>query len=237
MKTVVTAANCFDVARECGILPWQQARPIQSEDEFFATASDQERSDYNRFAPKVNVVHHLDQAGNPFTGFTVKFKDYATVFALIDGMLPVTAEWKHGNDKVTFVPVCGVASKAEAHIDNMSDKMQAVAEREFLEETGYAVKNLRRISPASGMWAIVRQAHVQCYPFVGEVDMSVPQGPSKLDSQEQLQILLFPLKEWIKLISDPHAFDDHPEFCLEACARDLTYAALMELGMMTIHLP
>ena len=232
---VVTAVNCFDTIRECGIKPWPKIAQEVSLIPYLASVNEGQRNAFDRFGPKTSVVFHQNpHTGDPFDGFRTFFKDYACVFALIKGMVPVTAEWKHGNDRITLVPVCGVPGKAEAGIIDKVEMMQAVAMREWEEETGFKLKNATLLSPPSGVWAIVRNAHVSCFPFLGEVDMDVPKGKTKFDDTEHLQMVLFPLLEWLKLIEDPTVFEGEPDFCLEACARDITYAALRKQGRLQL---
>lgn len=223
---VVNAGNCFEVIRQEGIVPWQKIAEPQDLLAFLKNASIPDQSVFDRFGPKTSVVfYESPHNGKPFTGFRTYLKPYACVFALIDGMVVVTAEWKHGNDKITLVPVCGVVEPDEAH-------MEEAAKREFLEETGFTLKSTQLLSPASGIWSQVRNVHVQCFPFLGEVDTDVARVPAAFDSMEHLLMVLFPLEEWLKLIEDPVCFMGNEEFCLEACARDVTYASLRKLGRL-----
>jgi len=232
---VVTAQNCFEIIRECGIKAWPEIAPPKPIDEYLRDSTPDQRKEYDRFGPRSSVVFHKSpHNGEPFNGFTTAFKPYACVFALIDGMVPVTAEWKHGNNKITLVPPCGVLNKAETALGNLVEGMHRAAEREYLEETGFTLKSVELLSPNSGIWAIVRNAHVPCFPFLGEVDMSTPQASSKFDKMEHLQMVLFPLKEWLWLMEAPHLFEGEDDFCLEACARDVTYAALRRMGKLKL---
>lgn len=233
---VVTAENCFNVVRECGIKPWEQLREPVALANFLATATDAQRQDYERFCPKTSVVTYHDPINNkPFEGFTTAFKPYACVFTLIDGKyVAVTAEWKHGNGKITFVPVCGVPGKAEAHIVDMLEKMAAVAMREHREETGFTLSRVFPLSPATGLWTGVRNSVTQCYPFLGEIDLDTPKGSTKFDDTEHIQMVLFELEEWLKFVEDPRVFDGQSDATLETVARDTTYAALRAMGRLKL---
>ena len=240
---LVTAKNCFDVAKKCGIIPWKETFPRQTLRSYLASATLKQIKDAENFAPKVFVAHHRDPHKDaPFDVFGVRFKPYSCVMAFIShpehGLLVAsTVEWKGGNNKITIVPVCGVPGPDEADTKDMPKKMLMTASREFLEETGFTLNSLVPLSPDNGLWAIVRNAHVVCYPFLGQIDMNIPQGPTKLDENEQIQMVLFTLPEWMKLIEDPSVFDGHNEFGLEACTRDVTYSALRRMGLLQMNYP
>lgn len=233
---IVTAENCFDVVRERGIVPWEQLREPISIADFLATANAEELKQYEKHCPRTSVVTYYDPfKKETFTGFTTAFKPYACVFTLIDDKyVAVTAEWKHGNGKITFVPVCGVPGKAEVDIEGMRKKMAAVAMREHLEETGFTLSRVFPLSPATGLWTGVRNSVTQCYPFLGEINPDIPKGSTKFDHSEHLKMVLFELSEWMKFIEDPSIFDGHDDFTLETVARDTTYAALRALGRLQL---
>jgi 8-oxo-dGTP pyrophosphatase MutT (NUDIX family) len=223
---VVTAKNCFDVVKECGIVPWEKVREVTLTD-YLKAGGDEARATYEKFSPRVDVVYHLiPRQGKLFDGFRTTLKDYASVFALVDDMVPVTAEWKHGAGKITLVPPCGVPNKQENTIDDIAKRMQATAIREWKEETGFTLAKIEPLGPSQGIFEVVRNTHVRYFPFLGEIDMSIPQGPSKLDTTEYLKMILFPIHEWLLLLETPELFEGREEFCLEACARDITYLAL-----------
>ncbi|MBI4095169.1 MAG: hypothetical protein HY435_03185 [Candidatus Liptonbacteria bacterium] len=227
---IVTAANCFDVIRSLGIKPWQQVREPEPLDSFLSHATEPEKDEYRRFGPKNFVVRYRNpHTGEPFNGFRSVFKPAAVVFALLDEHVPVTAEWKHGNDRITIVPVAGVPGKKEAELPTLADRMRATAIREWNEETGTELSSVTPLSPPSGIYSAVRPAEIQYFPFVGRVKEPVVKGPTKFDANEHLKMVLFSLNEWLALIETNELWDQRPEFGLEMCARDVTYAALREL--------
>jgi 8-oxo-dGTP pyrophosphatase MutT (NUDIX family) len=232
---IVTARNCFDTVRSIGVRAWPKiSEPVGIVD-FLATATDTERVDYNRFAPKSFAVKHRNPYdGSVFDAFKVEFKPYACVFGLIDDMVPITAEWKHGNDRITLVPPCGVPGKAEGALTNMAKKMRATALREWNEETGTELENPVPLSSGEGVFSTVRNAHVQCYPYLGTVKTPIVKGQTKLDDTEHLKMILFPLPEWIKLLETHGLWDQNPDFGVEACTRDVTYAALRAMGRLKL---
>jgi hypothetical protein len=232
---VVTAENCFDTVRGLGIKAWPKKTENVPIVEWLKTATPEQVADYNRFAPKSFAVQHENPYNNTdFDAFRVEFKPYTLVFALIDGYVAVTAEWKHGNDKITFVPVCGVQSKAEAGLSTLAEKMKAVGFREFKEETGVELESLTPLSSSNGMYYSVRNSETRCFPYLGVVKTPIEKGPTKFDDTEQLVMVLFSLEEWIKLLESNELFDQNPEFGLEDCSRAATYAALRLMGRLQL---
>lgn len=236
---VLLANTCFESIRDLDIKSWQKLADPIPVTTFLETATPGERGDYERFAPKAYAVKHQNPyTGKTFDGFTTHFKPYACVLALIedeDGneYIPVTAEWKHGNDRITIVPVCGVPNKDELAFGNMADIMHAVGMREWKEETGTELESLVPLSSSQGMWATVRNSSVQCFPFLGIMKTPVFKGTTKFDDTEHLAMVLFPLKEWVKLIESNDLWEQNPDFGIESCTRDVTYAALRYLGRLT----
>jgi 8-oxo-dGTP pyrophosphatase MutT (NUDIX family) len=232
---IFTAESVFQGVRDLGIMSWPRLSDPVAITEYLRDASSDQLKTYERFAPKSSVVYHKNpHNGTTFDGFKVDFKPYACVFALIDGMVPVTAEWKHGNDRITLVPVCGVPGKTEDSFTTLTEKMYAVGLREWEEETGTKLKNLVPLSGPEGIYSTVRNCKVQCFPFLGEVEDNVVQGPTKFDDTEHLKMVLIPLPEWIQLITSVELWAQNPDFGLEACTRDVTWAALHKMGRLQL---
>ena len=232
---VVTAANCFDTVRSLGIKAWPKKKEKVLIVEWLKTATPGQVADYNRFAPKSFAVQYENPYnGDNFDAFRVEFKPYSLVFALIDGYVAVTAEWKHGNDKITFVPVCGVQGKAEAHLPTLAEQMMAVAFREFKEETGIELESLTPLSSSNGMYYSVRNSETRCFPYLGIVKLPIEKGPTKFDDTEQLVMVLFPLEEWLNLLENNELFDQNPDYGLEDCSKAATYAALRHMGRLQL---
>lgn len=232
---VVTAANCFDIVRSLGIKAWPKKTENVPIVEWLKTATSEQVTDYNRFAPKSFAIQHENPYnGSDFDAFRVEFKPYSLVFALIDGYVAITVEWKHGNDKITFVPVCGVQGKAEASLPTLAAKMMAVGFREFKEETGIELESLTPLSSSNGMYYSVRNSETRCFPYLGTVKLPIEKGLTKFDDTEQLVMVLFPLEEWVKLLEDNELFEQNPDFGLEDCSRAATYAALRHMGRLQL---
>jgi 8-oxo-dGTP pyrophosphatase MutT (NUDIX family) len=190
--------------------------------------------EYQLFGPQNFVARHENPStGEGFNGFRSVFKPCSMVFAVVDGLVLVTAEWKHGNNRITIVPVAGVPGKAEADLP-LREKMRRTALREWEEETGTKLVSVEALGPEEGIWSVVRQTESHCFPYLGTVATPIQKGPTKLDQNETLIMVAFPLSEWVKLIESPELWDENPEFGLEVCSRDITYAALRKLGKLKL---
>lgn len=235
---IVTSEGCFQIVRDSGIKPWKKIGEPVIYDQFIKTASATEINDFNRFAPKTYAVFHTNPLNDStFNAFKVDFKPYSLVIAFIDDKyIAVTAEWKHGNDKITIVPVCGVSCKTEENIQNLSEKMKAAAIREWKEETGLELDDVMPLSSENGIYSSVRNSDTRCFPYLGYVKPYTERGVTKFDSAEHLVMLLFPIDEWIKFLEDDSLFDKNKDFGLEDCSRSATYAALRRVGKLKLVL-
>lgn len=232
---IVTAENCFSVILGLGIKKWPTVWE-KTADEYLAQATDAQKADFKRFVPNVFAARHTDPKGNAFEGFGVSLRPASLVFALIeDGsgnkFVLSTAEYKHGNDRITIVPVAGVSSKAEAGLP-LHEQMERTALREFLEETGIELESVESLGPQEGIYSTVRNAKIQMFPFLGKVKTPIQKGPTRLDDNEYIQMVAFPLDEWVKLIETPKLWDDNPDFGLETYTQVTTYLALRRLGTL-----
>lgn len=235
---IVTAKNCFEIIRNLGIKSWPKLTTPVPLNEWLQTASVEQKSDYEGFAPKSSVIKHRNPYdGTTFNAFRVEFKPYSLVFALIENRyVAVTAEWKHGNDKITIVPVCGIAGKDEAGLPTLAEKMEATAFREWHEETGLTLEKVIPLSPSSGMFYSVRNSDSRCFPYLGIVKPGELKRESKFDHTEHLVMVLFTLDEWMRLLEDHSLFDENQDFGLEDCTRAATYAALRHLGILRLSI-
>ena len=231
---MVTAENCFDIIRLCGIRPWQKINeePVER----YLRRGEEQSQLYSRFGAPSTVGYYTNPGSStPFEGFRTHFKPCAMVFALIDGHVPITAEWKHGAERITLCPVAGVAGKAEQNYPTVYEQMEAAARREWEEETGTQLASLTPLGPSTGILAIARSANARYYPFLGTVREPIQKGPTKLDSDERLQMVMFPVAEWVRLLMQGDLMDQHPHYCIETYTRDTTFAALMALGKLQLQ--
>lgn len=232
---IVSEKNCFDVVRNLGITPWNKVSEDVPAGEFLNSASSAQRDDYERFAPKPFVASYENPSDRSvFTGFKIKSTPYVSVFVVIDGLVAVTAEWKHGNEKITLVPVSGVPGKEESGLVTVQEKMAHAALREWREETGTLLSSITPLSSGEGIFSNVRNTTSQYFPFLGRLQNPIHIVGTELDEHEQLSVLLFPVNDWINLLEKPCPWEKNPDFGLETCARDITYRALRELGMLKL---
>lgn len=233
---IVTSENCFGVIRDLGIKKWPLVNEMPIA-EYLASATEEQKKDYLRFGPKIFAAIHTQPSGKSFEGFLVRLKPASLVFALVADesgkqYVLTTAEYKHGNDRITIVPVAGVPSKAEKDLP-LPEMMAQVALREFREETGIELVSVKSLGPAAGTFSTVRNVDVAMFPFVGEVKMPIVKGETKLDKNEQIAMVAFPLNEWMKLIETPELWDQNPDFGLETYTIEVTYLALHHLGYLS----
>jgi 8-oxo-dGTP pyrophosphatase MutT (NUDIX family) len=233
---IVTANDCFQVIRSAGIKPWPKLGPQVPLSSYIENASPEQLKDVHRFAPQTFAVQHQNPYdGSTFNAFRTEFKPFSLVILIIDdNYIAVTAEWKHGNDRITIVPVCGVAGKNEDHFPTLAEKMKATAIRECKEETGLDLETLTPLSSNQGMWYSVRNSETRCFPYLGKVKPYTERGPTKFDKTEHLLMVLFKINEWFNLIEDDNLFGVNPDFCLEDCSRSSTYVAMRKLGKLTL---
>lgn len=232
---VVTAENCFDVILGLGIKKWPTVWEKQAE-EYLSTATKEQKKDFERFGPKIFVARHTDPSGNPYDGFGASFKPAALVFIIIEDefgnkMVLTTAEYKHGNDRITIVPIAGVAGKEELGLP-LIEQMEKTAYREAKEESGIDLDSVESLGPSDGIYSVVRNANVAMFPFLGKIKLPMQKGSTKLDDNEHVVMIAFPINEWLKLIETPELWDKHPDFGLETYTLVTTYLALRRLSMM-----
>lgn len=221
---VVTADTIEKYLNSVELYPWTYAKDPMTLEGYIASGLTPEQQAELRFAPKAEVVFlENPHSGNLFTGFRSLGKNWATTFALLPGnLVPVTAEYKHGVNKIVLVPPSGVPSKADA------GSMEACARREFTEETGLQLKSIKPLANGEPLAVSGRQNAQVYYPFLGEVDTEAPIGPSKLDQNEHLKLVLVPLQDWLELIERGEAVED--------CSASVTYLALRKLGLLALNI-
>lgn len=232
---VATATNCFEIVRGLGIKAWERNSNKTAVEQWLNGGSLARHQDHSRFAPKVYATGYINpHTKQNFNAFSVELRPYSLVFVLLDETyVVITAEWKHGNDKITFIPVCGVLGKEEDHLPTIHEKMESAGIREVMEETGFTVTKLIPLSSSHGTFHSVRNTNSCCYPFYGKIDSSVGRSATQCDEEEHLAVILFRLEEWLVLIEDNSLFEANPDFGLEDCARAVTYIALRHMGRLT----
>lgn len=221
---VVDANNVFSVLAALGITRRRAAGPAMALSEYLQRdLTESQRSEAERFSPKSEVVTLFRPNNEVFTGFRTVPKDWATTFVMFPGdLVAVVGEYKHGCDDVTLVPPSGVLSKA----DNGS--MTECALRETSEELGVKLDRVIPLNGGCGVPISGRQNTGKYFPFLGVLPREIVVGPSKLDATEDLKIVLIPLMDWLKLIASGQTH--------EMCVGDVTYAALRQLGRLSVVL-
>jgi len=221
---IVNAENIFEVLKERRITVWPYIQPPMSLEDYAAgNLTETQQEEIRRFAPKSEVVFPQDPKGNPFTGFRSVGKNWVSVFTILgDNLLPIVAEYKHGAHTISIGFPSGVPGRKES---DFKDPMSACAKREFLEETGIELEDLVLLSAPEGIPISGRQSTQRFFPFLGILPESIHPQP-KLDSTEFLQVLLIPLKEWVKLIEQGKVTEDS--------SISLTFLALLRLSRLKI---
>jgi len=208
---IVNAGNIFQVLEQRGIKKWPHVQPpITLEDYIAGSLNQVQRDEIRRFAPKSEVVFLQDPDGNSFTGFRSVGKNWVSVFTVLeDDLLPIVAEFKHGSETISIGFPSGVSGRKEIEY-----------------EVGIELKELIPLSGPEGIPISGRQSNQRFFPFLGTLPDSISPRP-KLDRTEFLQIILIPLKEWIKLIEQGKVTEDS--------SISLTFLALRQLGRLKIE--
>lgn len=202
---IATLENLPEVLEELKIKRWNSIAPtVLLEDYLKQDLTPEDHADL-RYAPKTEVLFlENPRTKERFTAFRNTGKPWVTVFAVIphEGQLlvPVTVEFKHGFGEVVLVPPSGVKSHAD---HSFAD----TARREFEEETGFKLERVIQLSGGIMQGATVRQNTGGIYPFLGILKNPIEQGPSKLDHHELLEIVLFPIDEWQKVVLSGQTYD------------------------------
>lgn len=222
---IVTAKNVFDVARELGVTPWPELeKPMPLEEYAGRDLSEADRSEL-RFVIKTEVARFADKTGKPYTGFRQLQTSWSTVFAMLsDDLVPVTLEWKTGNEQLCIIPPTGTVSKKDREAP---DPMKAAGAREWLEETGIPLASITRIGSPRGVPLSGRNNIARVHYFMGTVDEPFVRGPSKLDANEYLKLVLIN-------VADLLDFLDEGEYG-ELTTVGSVYHALRALGRLTLR--
>jgi|WetSurMetagenome_2_1015567.scaffolds.fasta_scaffold534274_1 hypothetical protein len=220
----VVTDNIFKVIDDLGIHPWPKVRPTQDLKEYLAGDLGQTAwEEANRFAPKSEVVFLENPKGGIFRGYRSVGKNWVTVFTLLDGLIPITVEFKHGSEDICLVPPSGVPARKDFESQN---PMENCAKREYLEETGIELEKLIPLSNPKGNAVSPRQSTQRYFPYLGIPKLPVIQTDQRLDKNEALKIILVPLGYWLQLIKENQIVDE--------CAITCTFRALQELGRLAM---
>jgi len=219
---VVNADNIFKVLKKRGITIWPQVQPTMSLENYLkGQLTPQQLDEARRFAPKTEVIFLKNPDRNLFTGFRSLGKNWASVFAFIeDDLLPIVGEYKHGADCVSIGFPSGVSNKREP-------EMATVGKREFLEEIGVKLEEVILLSGPEGIPVSGRQSTQRFFPYLGILNQGSISPKPKLDPTEFLQVVLMPLREWLKLIERGKV--------TESSSITLTFLALRYLERMKIR--
>lgn len=231
---VVGADNVFEVLENMGVRRRTLLKSPIPLDKYKSRSLSHRELMRLQYAPSTEVMLFKDDPENPF--FRIVQNSWATVFALLHvpdmsrhPLVVITGEYKHGTDQVVLVPPSGIAGEDdEGDPDRMDGLFLDVARREFLEETGWELRNCypltERPLAVSG-----RKSTEHTYLYVGEVDPNKPRIlEAKTDESENLKQVLIPLPEWIKLLKVGRGIED--------CSVSVTFLALMRLGLARLIL-
>lgn len=198
---VVSAESIFETLKQLGMANWEKAAESMPIDEYLKKNLSLEQIKEFKYLPQIEVAFFFDPGGKIFRGFRSSVEDHGVViFTLLpDGLVPVTAEFRHGCEEIILDLPGGMVEKKE----NVAD----CAKREFEEESGIILKEIIRLSPV-GTPLFARQFKLRNFSFVGIVDDPVRVQKQKLDNEEYLSIVLVPLNDWLRLI-DMERVDSH----------------------------
>ncbi len=222
---IVTMHTLQLLQRDPSLQAWHMLTPVENFDTYRTRELTKEQRSELRFAPPIEVVTLQNPNGGLFRGFRTRLNDWATTFVLVNDAgvdyVVAVAEWKHGAATFTLVPPSGVPSKAD------NGDMAACAKREFVEESGIELESVVRLV-SSGLPIATRSLTTRYYPFIGFPKMPIVVGPSKLDANEHLKLVLIPLSDWLKMVVGGHT--------QEECAVSITFLALNYLGRLSVSL-
>lgn len=220
---IVNARNVFSELSTLRIRPLRKAwkRPMSISDYLKGGLDTEQWEDYRRFCPRTEIMVFRRPDKKRFTGFRTVKENWATTFALLPGdYLLVAGEWKHGVEAISLSPPSGVIEPKD------KGSMARCAKREYEDETGITLKEVIPLSGSKGISINSRNSSQVYFPFLGIVKTPIRPKKTKLDKDEQIQIVQIHLNDWLTLIEKGKVIDD--------CAITTTYLALQRLGRMKI---
>ncbi len=223
---LVTAGNALKIAEQLGIRPWPVIEEAMSLSQYATrNLTEQERKDLQNFSPKGEALILRQPNGEPYTGIRHRGKPWATTFTILPGpggvpYVPIAVEYKHGANKVLFVPPSGVISGQD------EGSWEKAAKREFEEEAGIRLAMILPLADG-GIPANGRKSTDEYHPFLGRPVLPIELIPTKLDKTEHLKTVVFTLSEWLKFLE---LYGEHTE----ECAGDITLRILLKFKMIAI---
>lgn len=199
MFPIATIGNLDRVLELLGVKPWSRVVPDTTLEAYRAgglSPSDQRQLD--RYAPGVSVMSLRSPAETLFTGFRAELPPWVTTLAILphEGgwLVPITAEYMHGFDKVVLVPPSGGLEPEDG-----GDWANA-ARREFESEVGIRLPSVIPLAGGLPQGAQVRSSTGGMYPFLGLL-RTVEYVPTKPDADEHLKVFMIWFDEWAKVVS------------------------------------
>ncbi len=157
----------------------------------------------------------------------MKAKPWTCTFILLNSptgekYVVLTGEYKHGHERISITPPAGVPEKDESMTD--------CAKREAEQESGLILESVQPLCGPLGEALSGRKSTELVFPFLGipayDTDGTPKKKPVELDETENLKCVLMPLEEYWKFIGTDYENESGP--------RDCGYAALRELGLLTL---
>lgn len=153
---------------------------------------------------------------NPITGAKEEYifhgeTDGVRVFGLTaDKKVIAVKEYQHAVDEIVLQLPTGGIKKGE--------KLEAAAERELLEETGYKAAKIINLGQS---YSLSRSCPAREHSFLALGCEKI--NDQNLDVNEQIEILKIPLSEWVDLIQEGEIKQD--------TSVAVTFRALRHLGL------
>ncbi len=199
---VVRAATAVKIAERLGVRPWQPLDPAKPDTplEEYIAEHPEAGARLKTDAPKVVVAPVLTPAGATMTAIRCLGTLYTTSLILVDGTyVLVVAEYAFGAKKVIFRPPCGVPKGKEPPAET--------ARREVMEEIGLRLPHIRRLL-THPVLVLSSRHDVHCLPYLAEITNPSSMRRPRPDKNEIVGSVLFPLREWLKMLRNSSHVDE-----------------------------
>ena len=225
---IATVETLPQVIRDLNIKKYDFLQDPQVLSDWLVSASEKERAEASRFAPKPMACRM--RLPNDLEGsyFWVEYRDHMTVLVLVQDMVLLTLEYKPGVDinRITVVPISGVPSKKDAPEggESVIERMNNCVQREVQEEAGYILKSFEFLGE-------VQKANSSCYRYLGFLEQPLREVPTNRDRLEYMAVVAMSLSDWRSVCRQGST----EYYCIEALADSTTSAAverLRELGRL-----